>query len=619
MLKFLRKDKKKLDFALNPTKEQCIPYACHFDDYTLLTKNGELMQVIRIEGFSENRGDNQTELDIRSLIRKAIVENISDTNIALYFHTIRQKRNLDSVNRYPWTFAKDNHEGWAKKNYWREKFINELYITIIYKGEEYNSEKNIFLSLIPNILKRSVLNNLERKSKTLDETILKLLLQLEKVGAKRLQVSHDTLGAHSEQLEFISRIASLRYKRVPLPVQGIDGLFTPNKIAFGGNSLEVVDKSDKHFAAIFSIKEYHETDFKILDPLLRIASEFVITQTFNFVNPGDAKKHFEYLDYILNKVGKDEELLNNSGLKSTLSKNNDKDPIFGTQQMYIMVMGNTLKELQRCINTVVTSLKSLGIVIVREDLNIALAFWSQLPGNFHFFRRSSYINIEKTAGFTSLYNLPSGRTKNIWGKAVTLFRRENASPHFFNFHVDNNGNTLVVGRDDSSKCTLVNFLLSESSKYEPNVLFIDQKNTSNITIKALGGRYEKISLEETKPRVTLNPFSMKDTLENKEFLEKFLSLLLFPEILPSKEHIDIIHTAIESIFSKVEAGKRQLSSFVNLIDNEEIKNLLSPWCKPNQFGILFDNSFDDLDSGSKILGLNIAQLLAKENSRAVPA
>ena len=49
MFNFFKKAEK-IEFALEPLAEQCIPYACHYDDYNLLTKNGELMQVIKIEG-----------------------------------------------------------------------------------------------------------------------------------------------------------------------------------------------------------------------------------------------------------------------------------------------------------------------------------------------------------------------------------------------------------------------------------------------------------------------------------------------------------------------------------------------------------------------------------------
>ena len=65
-----------------------------------------------------------------------------DSKVTFWFHTLRRKRNLDSLNYYSWTFAKDNHEAWVNKNHLRDKYVNELYISVLYEGESLNNEKN---------------------------------------------------------------------------------------------------------------------------------------------------------------------------------------------------------------------------------------------------------------------------------------------------------------------------------------------------------------------------------------------------------------------------------------------------------------------------------------------
>ena len=44
---FTKKDEKKNILAQNPD-ENFIPYSIHYDAKTILTKNGELMQIIRV-------------------------------------------------------------------------------------------------------------------------------------------------------------------------------------------------------------------------------------------------------------------------------------------------------------------------------------------------------------------------------------------------------------------------------------------------------------------------------------------------------------------------------------------------------------------------------------------
>ena len=597
------KKKNKSEFALKNMEEQPIPYACHYDYNTLLTKNGELMQVIKIEGLSKEFLKSGENFDLRSIIRKAIADNITDRKISIYFHTIRRKHNLDSANYFAWEFARDSHDAWAKKNYWRDKFVNELYITIIYEGENYNNTENILRSFIPKQLKKSQMTALANNAKTLDDLVLKMLEALKTYGSKRLSIANDYLGAHSEILEFLSKIICLRSKRVAMPIMGLDQVFSRSKVAFGGNCLEILDEAEKHYAAVFSIKEYHEFSAKALDKFLRSSSEYVITQTLNFTDSNTAKKSFEYFNYILG-ISKDETLREYSGLRSTMESDTGNPTDYAIQQMTVMVIGNTLSELQTSVNTIVKETRKLGIAMIREDLFMALTFWAQLPGNYHYFRRTSFINTKRTASFASLHNTPSGELENPWGKAWTIFRRENGGPHFFNLQIGVNGNTLIAGATDSAKAILANFLLSEGTKYDPNVFYIDQFNTAKVTIKALGGNHHDIDLNQEN--FLLNPFSLSNSDKNRAFLYTWLLILLFPNNDSNEAQNKVIQEALNKL---MEQDKPQLSKLLDLISDQSIKDLLSPWCRPNKFGKLFDNPNDNLGFGVKITGFNISQLV----------
>ena len=136
------KTKKPAVFSFSNLVHDFIPYACHIDPATVITKNGELLQTIRIIGLSQDKMGSEID-DLRGIIRKAIIENVKSADFALWIHTVRRKANLDPSRRYESTFAHDVHESWCEKNYWREKYINELYITILYKGESFNLRDKI--------------------------------------------------------------------------------------------------------------------------------------------------------------------------------------------------------------------------------------------------------------------------------------------------------------------------------------------------------------------------------------------------------------------------------------------------------------------------------------------
>ncbi len=53
---FSKKNKKNLvsEIKLEAPVPDYIPYACHYNADTILTKNGELIQIIKITGFIKN-------------------------------------------------------------------------------------------------------------------------------------------------------------------------------------------------------------------------------------------------------------------------------------------------------------------------------------------------------------------------------------------------------------------------------------------------------------------------------------------------------------------------------------------------------------------------------------
>lgn len=615
MVKFLQKQQDtQLEFALEHLEEHTVPYACHYNPYTLLTKNGELMQVIKIEGYSEDHLNVDGD-DLRSTIRKAIIENIPDKKFAIWFHTIRRKKNLDSVNYYSSVFAKDVHDSWATKNHWRDKFVNELYITILYSSSSSEKE-NFKLSFTPKLLKQHHYNELSKNYSALDTVTEKIIDILKPFGGARLEVKYDSAGAHSEILEFLSKIICLRSKRVAIPIQSIDRVFMRSKVAFGGNSLEILDEHKKHFGAIFTIKEYHEFSAKTLDRFLGVATEYIISQTLNFVSADEATKSFNYFNYILG-VSKDEDLRGRCGLADIMDGRVDGQVDYASQQMILMIIDDSLEDLQRSSTSVVSELAKLGIVVVREDLNIELCFWSQLPGNFHFFRRPSYINTKNSASFALLNNNPSGESQNIWGTALTLFRRKDGGPHFFNFHDKNIGHTIIAGEPKSFNKTLLHFLLSEATKYNPNILYIDQYETSKVLIKAIEGRHETLEISGEKLNFSFNPFTLADSPENQDFLKQFILYLAFPEGDATEEQKQYIAKILDRFFVKMPVGSRQLSMILDLIEDKTIYDNINQWCRPNELGILFDNLQDDFDYGTRIIGFDISKLTS--NSKIVKA
>ena len=100
-----------------------IPYACHIDESTILTKNGNLLQTIKITGFDfELVGKEQ--LSLRKILRDSIRSHLPDSSYALWIHTIRRKKDLSLKAEYEHGFCKNLHDKWESLHDWSGKFVN---------------------------------------------------------------------------------------------------------------------------------------------------------------------------------------------------------------------------------------------------------------------------------------------------------------------------------------------------------------------------------------------------------------------------------------------------------------------------------------------------------------
>ena len=117
-----------------------ISASCDYDSTTLLTKNGELIQAIQINGISmENISSHLSEL--REMIRESIRTNVDTEDVSCWIHTVRRKTNLDDPQKYPNLMSQNIHDIWVKKNYWNDKFINTLYLSFVFGGLEIGTNE----------------------------------------------------------------------------------------------------------------------------------------------------------------------------------------------------------------------------------------------------------------------------------------------------------------------------------------------------------------------------------------------------------------------------------------------------------------------------------------------
>ena len=326
-----------------------IPYVCHYNPNTILTKNGELLQVIRITGF-KNDSIISEMIALRDAVRDSIASNVKDNKVAFWFHTIRRRKNIVPRGEFHDFFSSEVNKKWNENYKWNDQYVNELYITIIVEGLDTSIVNfNAFLRSFSYFTTRSLHKKyLEESYKKLSKIVTSILVDIEEYGAKLLGIKEWDGILYSEPMRFFGKIINLYEDRYPLAVNDISEDLVSHKIAFGNRELEVIGYNHKNFAAMLSLKEYQETPLSSLDKILQSPFEFIISQSFDFTFSKKEFEAYEYQNHIL-EVSGDEDFRHVSGAANFIESNTGSPNDYGKLQTTIMFINKTLDGLEKDI------------------------------------------------------------------------------------------------------------------------------------------------------------------------------------------------------------------------------------------------------------------------------
>ena len=132
--------------------QEFVPIVGHVDNYTLLTKNGFLVQTIYIKGIRKDFIPSNITT-ARSLIREAVGE-LNSEKFAAWIHTSRDYIDVSIEKNNQNLFSDLILEKWNELNALNKKFSNCIYISIIYKATnlEISSLSSYLNSFFENII-----------------------------------------------------------------------------------------------------------------------------------------------------------------------------------------------------------------------------------------------------------------------------------------------------------------------------------------------------------------------------------------------------------------------------------------------------------------------------------
>lgn len=603
------------DFAREESAGSRLPYLRHVDDRTIELRDGSLMQVVRLEGLQFETSDSD-ELNYRKDLRDAALRAVGSSSFAVYHHVLRRRVEPVCQGAFDDDFSSRLDQAWQARLDGRRLYVNELYLAVIRRPP---ARSGGWFSRLAELAGRVGQDEAKAQfiagCRALEAAVEQLTAAMANYGPRVLCAYQARSGQCSEQLEFLSSLYNGTVQSVRLP-QGDLGEYVPaRRVSFGKDTLELGPLSDgrRDFAAIVSIKDYPaQTVPGMLDDLLRLPFELVVSQSFAFV---DRRDGLSKMNLVLRRMrASDDEAVS---LRGELG--NAKDDLaagraaFGEHHLSVMIRGSSIAEINAGVAEVQASLIDLGIISVREDLALEPVFWAQFPGNFKYIARRALIGSANFASLASGHNFPAGRAMgNHWGGAVTLFETTAAGPYYFNFHHGDLGNFTVIGPSGSGKTVIVNFLLAQARRFRPRIVFFDKDRGAELFIRAIGGGYDVLR-PGTPSR--LNPLLLEDTPVNRRFLIDWVTRLASSEgqSLSSAEQQQI-KEAIEANF-KAEPAYRRLRTFVQLFRGghrpqpHDLYSRLRPWWGEGEHAWLFDNLEDHVDLTSETIGFDMTRLL----------
>ena len=610
--------RRKVSKALYAKREisaaEFIPYEHHWDKETIITKNKELMQIIKVDGFSFETADDDV-VDMKKLVRNSLYKSMAEGTFSLAFHMIRRRQSAFPGGQMPKGFAKYVDDRWRQKHHSRSSYVNELYITVIRKNDTKGAAKieNIFRNIEQKTNKAAEGEQLKEMHKELKESVYRMLATFKDYGARVLTTKMSPSGPVSEPLEFLGRLVNAGdAQKMLVPTIGIDHYLPTNRLYFGSRAIEIRSATGTKYAGIVSIKEYApHTAAGIMDAFLQLPFEFVISQSFQFENRStnigsmqlQQRRMMQSSDVAVSQVRE---------ISDALDMAMSGHIAFGEHHFTVMCFEDNLNALEGAISLVIAELVNVGIHPVREKLVLEQCFWAQLPANFEFIGRRSKINTLNIAAFAAMHNYPVGKiADNHWGDAVTVFDTTSGTPFFFNFHARDVGHTTIIGPTGAGKTVLMNFLCAQAQKFKCRLFMFDKDRGAEIFVRALNGKYTHI---DPSQKCYFNPLQLDDTMENRSFIAEWLSALIAEHDEPiNADDMDTIQKAIDGNYKlrKEDRVLHNIAPFFGLEGPGTVAGRLKQWHSSGRYAQIFDNAHDVIDFHSDtIFGFEMGDVLA---------
>jgi type IV secretion system protein VirB4 len=593
-----------------------LPYAGHMDEVTLRTRDGLLIQTIHLAGFPFETTSDE-DLNYRKNVRETLLRGIASSRLAIYHHVVRRRVHAEFDAAPADSFCRRLDDAWRERLARRHLYVNEIFLSLVRRPLPGSAGLIEWLVKKPGGSEAMIAREM-RQLHAIRESVL---ATLSPYGPRTLSLYDGPEGLCSEPAEFLSLLVNSHPRRVLAPSGDMGQALAARRLSFGYDAMEFGASGGEEpvYGAMISLKDYPLRSMPgMLDGVLRLPFEMVLTESFAFVEPqvslsrmGQALRRLRAADH------------DGLSLRGELAEAKDNvaagRAAYGEHHLSILAKTESLEELDQAMADVQSALAETGAIAVREDMNLEPAFWAQFPGNLSFIARKAMISTANFASLASFHNHPIGQAHdNHWGRAITVLETTSFGPYHFNFHSGDLGNFTIIGPSGSGKTALLAFLLAQAERMRPRIAYFDKDRGAEGFIRAIGGRYEVLSPGEP---AGFNPLLLPDSGENRAFLAEWLARLLsahgamldaedralIADAIAASYAGDISHRRLRYLRELLKGGRRPSAG--------DLAARLSAWCEDGEHAWLFDNERDGLAANARILGFDMTRLLSSPVTR----
>jgi type IV secretion system protein VirB4 len=572
-----------------------IPVVAHYDESTLLTKDGQLVRILKIKGYSDRF--KKLDLPLDEKLRQLLNKFLND-KLMLYNITVRDFTSLIKDKDYQVAVAKLHGDLWMTEQEFNHCLMNNLYLVIVHKGAR-DLYSNFFAAFSKSLFTKGFFKKLEEASKELDTIILNLLEELEAYGASLLSVKLDQEEMESEPLSFMYYLLHLKDKNIAISKGDFSKLLTADLTienyydnfflsrditkeldyeAF--SEAEPLKQEEKNQVALLTVKGLKALPSSYNDKILSLDNQLMIVEAINLTSKDLYKSKIQdFLNlYEMSKLDYGKDLL------ADLEQYQAVEAV-----TTVILFHEKPEELQKSLDRVTQLFCELGLNFIIEDYHKLSAFFSIIPGNSALFKRKNLSTIKESCNFTKIQQKALGGYQGSkWGQALTIFKSLDNLPFFFNFQSNEGiGHTIITGPNATTNNLLKNWLLSESLKFRTNIINFDQGSDATF--------FELLEIKTKKPSSNL----IEDLNPSPKDLVKILTITF--NLVLNKELEDNLVLLAGEILTLLKTKKDQaVQDLIKATNfNPEINQALIDFFNQKEF-FLADNNISGLQNFSKL-------------------